>query len=328
MGGPYGAFTPEAEAALRLSVLQTNNLVLRNIYYADYANGNDGNVGTTRALAVKTLAQAYALCDAGLNDAVVVVPNGAGSGFQRISSTFTWSKASTHLIGAGNGVSSSPRASIRPTSGATAFTPLITWSANGCLITNMGFWSGFSTGTTSQICINLTGNYNRFQDCHIVGMADATSAGNAGSRSLKIGSGGSGENEFVRCTIGIDTVTRGAANASIEFAGATPRNKFVDCVLRELGSDGTPLFIIGTGAGCMDRDQLFQNCAFIAQIKSTGTAMTALASLPASAGGMLVFQYCTTVGVTDFGDATTEGQCYVDGAAPTAASSQVAVNPT
>jgi len=63
---------------------------------------------------------------------------------------------------------------------------------------------------------------NVFQNCQIAGMGDGESAASAGSRSLKIGSSGSGENLFEDCVIGLDTVTRSAANASVEFAGATP----------------------------------------------------------------------------------------------------------
>jgi hypothetical protein len=57
--------------------------------------------------------------------------------------------------------------------------------------------------------------------------------------------------------------------------------------------------------------------------------MSALATLPASAGGLLLMKDCTLVGITEFGtNATSLGQIYVDGAAATAATSGIAVNPT
>jgi hypothetical protein len=204
----------------------------------------------------------------------------------------------------------------------------MTVSASGCLFQNIGLWSGFTTGTTSQICLTVTGSYNKFDTCHIAGMADTESADHAGSRCLKIGSSGSGENEFVNCTIGVDTVTRSAANASIEFAGGTPRNKFIGCINRILTDDATALGILGTGASCMDRDQTFIDCQFINQVKSTGTAMTALVTLPASAGGLILLDRCTVVGVTDlFSDSTTAAQMYVDGGPPTSTTSGLAINP-
>ena len=328
-GVTYGSFTPETYDELRSQIQQETGILVRTFYWADYANGLDTNLGTSRTDALKTLSAAYAKCEAGKNDAVVVVSTGASAGFQRLSAAFTWSKAATHLIGVSNGISSSPRASIRPTSGVTAFTPLFTLSASGCLIQDIGFWSGFTTGTTAQLGVVVTGSYNRFVRAHIVGMADAESAADAGSRSIKIGGSGAGENEFINCTFGVDTVTRSAANASVELVGATPRNKFVDCTFRFMTSAATPLGIIGSAAGCIDRDTTFIRCTFINAIKSTSTVMDGLSTLPASAGGMLVLKDCTLVGITEFGtDATTRGQIYVDGAAPTAATSGVAVNPT
>jgi len=57
--------------------------------------------------------------------------------------------------------------------------------------------------------------------------------------------------------------------------------------------------------------------------------MNGLSTLPASAGGLLLMTNCTLVGITEFGtDATSRGQIYVDGAAPTAGTSGIAVNPT
>ena len=77
------------------------------------------------------------------------------------------------------------------------------------------------------------------------------------------------------------------------------------------------------------RWQLFDNCSFINNVQSTSTTMNGLTTLPASAGGLLLMKNSTLVGITEFGtDSTTRGQVYVDGAAPTAATSGIAVNPT
>ena len=57
--------------------------------------------------------------------------------------------------------------------------------------------------------------------------------------------------------------------------------------------------------------------------------MNGLATLPASAGGLLLIKDSTMVGITEFGtDATTRGQIYIDGASVVAATSGIAVNPT
>lgn len=300
-----------------------------NVYYCDYANGSDNNDGLTAATATQTLSAAYGLATSGNNDVIVLVGNGAANGSQRLSAAFTWAKNATHLLGVTAPVLYSQRARIAPTAAVTAFTPFFTISGNGCIFENIQWFHGFDTGTTAQINMVLTGSRNFFRNCHIAGMGDAASAQDAGSRSLKIGSSGSGENVFESCVIGIDTVTRTAANASIEFTAATTRNVFRNCLFPFMTSAATPLGYIGSASGCMDRHQVFENCSFINAIKSTSTTMDALGTLAASAGGLLLFKNSTLVGITEFGtDATTRALCYVDGGAPTAATSGIAVNPT
>lgn len=298
-----------------------------NAIYVDPVNGND-NSGTGEINApVATLSVGYGLATSGNNDVIYLVGNGATTGTARLSATFTWAKNATHLVGVSSGVSLSNRSRIAPTSGATAFTPFFTVSGSGCLFQNIQWFDGFGTGTTSQIGLSVTGGRNLFQGCHIAGMGDAESAASAGSRTLKIST--TGENMFVDCTIGIDTVTRTAANASVEFSGGAPRNQFVRCVFPFMTSAATPLGIIVSAAAGSDRFQFFNDCVFINAINSTSTTMSGLATLAASMGGMLLFKDATLVGITEFGtDATSLAQIYVDGGTVTAATSGIAVNPS
>jgi len=301
-------------------------ITVGNIIYLDPANGNDSNDGLSFANAKASLSGAYALTTSGKNDVIVLVGNGQASGSVRLSSAFTWSKDATHLIGVAAPTRVAGRARIAPTSGATAFTPFMTISGDGCLFQNIHWFHGFSTGTASQICLTITGERCFFKNCHIYGMGDQTSADSAGSRSVKIGSGGNGEHTFVDCTIGGDTVTRGAANASVEFAGATPRNSFYNCTFPFMADASTPLGIIGSGSGNMDRWQLFKDCSFINAVGSTSTTLDAVATLAASSGGLLFMKSCTAVGITDWAtDVTTETQIWLDGAAPTALTSGIAL---
>ncbi|MFA9205012.1 MAG: hypothetical protein ACEQSH_01005, partial [Bacteroidia bacterium] len=196
-------------------------------------------------------------------------------------------------------------------------------TGNGCIFANISLFNGFSTGGANQICWTDNGSRNYYYNVNYFGMADA------GSRSLKIGSAGSGENTFDSCTIGGDTVTRSAANASLELAGGTPRNRFRDCIFPFQTSAATPLGILGTGASCIDRWNTFENCSFINNIKSTSTTMTVLASLTnASPGGLLLHKNSTLVGITDFGDTNALANSYVDGGPPAAATTGIAVNPS
>jgi hypothetical protein len=218
-------------------------------------------------------------------------------------------------VGISSGVNISNRSRIAPSTGTTAFTPYFTVSGSGCLFSNIQWFMGFGTGTTSQIGMLVTGGRNMFVDCHIAGMGDNESAQSAGSRSLKIT--GTGENMFVNCVIGIDTITRTAANASLELGGATPRNQFIGCTFPFMTSSATVLGILGTGNGCVDRFTSFENCSFQNAVGSTSTAMTVLGSFTtASPGGLIILRNCGVVGCTDWGDANFLANTRVDMAAP------------
>ena len=297
-----------------------------NYYFVDPANGADGNEGSVE-LPLATLDGALDKCTAGNNDVVILIGDGATTNTARLSATLTWDKNATHLIGITAPTGVAQRARIAPTAGASAFTPMVNVTASGCYFANFSLFHGFGTGTTAQICWVDAGGRNYYENVNFGGMGDAASAGSAGSRSLKI-SGTTGENTFVRCTVGLDTIARGAANASLEFASGTPRNRFIECMFPFQASAGTPLGILTSAAAAMDRWQSFERCVFINNVESTSTTMTALVTLAASSGGLVLLKDCTTVGVTDvFSDATTAGQMYVDGGAPTAATTALAVAP-
>lgn len=315
--------------------------------WCDPVNGSDGNYGNTPTQAVATLYAAHYRATSGNNDVVVLIGNGAASGTARLSlanaqvwdstataGTLVWSKNATHLIGIGAPTRVAQRARIAPPSGTYTVTTFgsanfITVTGNGCYFSNFSVFNGFSTGGAAQIAWTDTGSRNCYANVNIFGMADAGSAGDAGSRSVKIGASGSGESTWIDCVIGGDTVTRTAANASLELAGGTPRNSFIRCTFPFMTSAATPLGILGTGNACVDRWTLFQDCTFINNIKSTSTVMTVLASFTtASPGGLLLHKNSTLVGITDYGDTNGLANTYVDGGTVTAATTGIAVNPT
>jgi len=338
-----GAFTADDKALINSNFATLYGLTQGqgSVYFCDALNGKDFYNGLAPTPAgdgvtgpKATLVGAYNACSAlststGQNDTVAILANGGTGATQRIDSAFTWAKGATHLVGICSPVMISQRARMAPSSTTTAFANFFTVSANGCSFQNLAWFDGFTTGTTAQICMTVTGSRNYFNRCHIAGMGDTTSAADAGSRSLKIGSSGSGENLFENCTIGLDTVTRAAANASVEFAGATPRNMFRDCVFPFMTSSATVLGILGTGNGCVDRFNQFTRCTFINAIKSTSTAMTALLSFTtASPGGMVIFKDCAMVGVTKFGDTNGLANSYIDMPAVSASAGGLMANPS
>jgi hypothetical protein len=310
-------------------------------------NGLDGNGGNSPSQALATLYQAHNKAVAGRNDVVVLIGNGAASGSARLSlanaqtinpaattGVLNWTKNATHLVGVAAPTRVAGRARIAPPTGTYTQATFgsgnfVTVSASGCFFSNVSLFHGFSTGGVNQICWTDTGSRNAYANVDFGGMGDAASAADAGSRSFKLGAAGSGEASFYGCTFGLDTVTRGAANASLEFAGGTPRNVFEDCTFLMDASASTPFHILGTGAACIDREQIFRNPVFLNAIKSAGTTITAVGSLTnASPGGLILLKNPTSVGATKYGDTNFLANSYVDGGAPTQATTGLAVNPS
>ena len=289
--------------------------------FLDPLNGNDSNDGTapTSVLgsnggAVSTLAAAYALATAGHNDIIFLVSDGTTGSSARLSASFTWAKNATHLIGYCSPTLFGQRARIATPlvlAATSANTPFMTISANGCMFMNLEYYMGFSTGQAAQIGILLTGSQNYFKNCQIAGIADALSAADAGSRSLKMNGK---ENLFEDCVIGVDTVARGAvANATLELYGGTTRNVFRRCSFPFFTTASNPLGILGTGAACVDRFNVFDMCTFLNAIKSSSVAMTALLSFTSSTpGGAIIFKDCAMIGVTKFGDTNGLANSYLD----------------
>lgn len=311
-------------------------------YFVNPATGSDANDGKSPQNPLATLYQAHNLMTSGNNDVCVLIGNGGSSGTARLSKalaqtitpaatagTLAWTKNACHLIGETAPTMVSQRARIAPPTGTYTVTTFgsanfITVSAQGCVFANFQVYNGFSTGGANQIAWTDSGGRNYYYNVQFGGMADAGSANSAGSRSLKI-TGTEGENTFVNCTIGLDTVTRTAANASLEFAAGSPRNTFRGCTFPFQTSDAGALGITSTS---MDRWQLFDGCAFINNTKSTSTTMTALCTLGAATGGMIVMKNCITVGMTDlFTNSTTAGQMFIDMPAPSDSAGGLAVPP-
>lgn len=323
-------------------------LTTGNVIFVDPVNGNDGNIGSADQ-PMQTLYGGHYRARDGYNDVVVLVGNGQSSGSARLSlanaqvwtpaataGTLNWTKNAVHLVGMAAPTLTAQRARIAPPTGV--YTQATFGSGNfvvvtgsGCQFINLSLFNGFSTGGTNQICWTDNGQRNYYNNVNFGGMADAASAADTGSRSVKIGSGGSGEHTFVNCVFGLDTVDRSVANASLELAGGTPRNNFYNCIFPMRATNAGVLSILGTGAACIDRYQNFDRCKFINAMGSGATAQTVIVSMTnASPGGLLLMDQCTLVGntSTNWGDANAMAVMYVNGGSPTAATNGIAINPT
>lgn len=285
-----------------------------NYFFVNETTGSDGNTGQADN-PFATLTQALAKCTAGNNDVVFL------TGTVHVTAAVAWSKNNTHLVGLCS-PSANDRARISQT-GSTVFTPLVNVTAQGCIFLNIGTFHGFANAST-QICWTDAGGRNYYGNCQFLGGGDATAAAQAGMRSLLI-SGSTGENVFESCSIGLDTVVRATNNnASLEFTGGSPRNRFVDCIFQALVSNASDVHVT-VGSGGIDRYALFKRCTFLNATDSTGTAMSVAFTVNASAGGSVILQECCSHGATVY---ATTGPIYVQGSVPTGNTSGLAVAAT
>jgi len=288
-----------------------------NSFWVDETNGSDGNTGGPQD-PLKTLTQALALCTSNNNDVVYLV------GTVHVTATVAWNKNRTHLIGLGPTLDSEARARISQT-GSTVFTPLVNVTGAECIFSNIGAFHGF-VDLTAQICWAEAGQRNQYFHCAFLGMGNATGgASQTGSRSLTVGGvGGNGESTFINCIIGLDTITRSAANASLEIINGSPRNVFRNCIFPCLSSSASAL-LITVGASGMDRWALFDKCSFLNCVETGGTTLSAAIIANASAGGAVCIQDCFSLGSTAV---ATTGPVYITGNVPVATTSGIAIKAT
>lgn len=268
----------------------------------------------------------------GKNDAVIVsqdwidgLTDSASSCTIRLDAVMVWDKHAAHLIGLQPSFADmfiSPRARIAPTASTTAFANFFTITGVGCLFRGIEWFHDFTTDTTAQIAVTLKGARNVFHRCHIVGCANDDSA----ARSLKImipASGNRGEDLFVDCVFGCDTIVRTTASAQLEISGGVgtqiPRLWFEDCKFLSWATSGSPLMITA-GSQAIDRFAYFRNCQFI----NWGTALTHLGTFNATQNGVFMFENPALWGMPDFGSTAV---VKVLGYAPSAGAG-IAVAPT
>lgn len=288
-------------------------LAVGNSWFVNETTGNDTNPGTS-ASPFKTLTAALAAATSNNSDVVYV------QGTIHISATLNWNKDNVSLVGLA-APSNNCRARISQT-GSAVFTPLVNVTAQNCIFANLGTFHGFADAST-QICWAEAGGRNYYSNVEFFGGGNATAAAQAGMRSLTVA--GNGENQFVGCTIGLDTVVRATnTNASLEFLSGTPRNVFRSCLFQALVSDAADVHVT-VGADGIDRYVLFDSCAFMNAVESTGTAMSAAITANASAGGAVLVQNAFSFGATAL---ATTGPVYVTGNVPVATTSGIAIKAT
>jgi protein-disulfide isomerase len=276
-------------------------------FYVDPANGSNSNDGLTPKTAVAAVATAYAKTTSGNNDVVFFI---AGATSDQPAATITWANSYTHLIGLSSPVPGvGQRCRIVGTAG-NDLTSVVTVTGDGCIFRNVQI-ANFGDADVDAGAAVVSGSRNAFYNVFFAGMGHATPGARAGSYSLTV----SGEeNHFERCSIGLDTIVRAAANAELVIATGAARLTFWDCRILSQSSTAGKLAVDVNG---LDRFLEFKDCLF--QNFSTNWAQAldnAIDDDVATTHYIILRGACQFVGFTGIADTVT--YIYGAGAAPNA----------
>lgn len=293
---------------------------LSNVYIVDPVNGSDSNPGTTFQQPLATIAAAYALCTTNQNDVVLVV---GGPTQNAPAAAIDWAKSYTHLVGLSADLPGVGQRTRLVGTAAVDSAYIVDFQGNGCIVRNIQFFQGNDAASDSGAVI-VSGSRNHFVNCFFAGMGHATAAARAGSYSLKITGA---ENTFERCTVGLASMLRAAANAELWLTGECNRNKFVDCEIVSW-SVTAGKFLVKLDASAVPYTLVFRECIFNnlnSNNGASGTVLTDAISDAATPFHQIILHNCTGVGFTGWGNVVT----YIYGAGPVpAAGYGISVNPT
>lgn len=264
-----------------------------NIYYVDAANGSDtANAGKRQNDAFKTVTTAHAAMTADQDD-VLVIAGESATGRTSEAAAITWSKRRTHIIGNGPARRINSRNGVAAGYSGGTTTAVFTITGNNCSFSNISF----ATFNDNNLLVEIQSDYNTFRNVHFQGIGNDTTGDDADARSLYLNA--SEENEFYNCTIGLDTVTRSAANSSLELSGSCARNKFFDCDFPMFADAATPTWIKADTGNAYERFMLLDRCNFYNPDGSSSTTLTIGFDLSTTGNGDIYMRGCDWRGATD-----------------------------
>lgn len=241
-----------------------------NVFYVDPNSGNDATNGGRRADDAFATAEQVISAMTAAQDDVAVFAGTNSTGRTNESNRIDFSKRRCHFIGNGALRKINPRNGVGAGSSLTGETTnaLVTISANDQTFVNMSF----ATFQDNDIDVDITAPYNTFVNVHFQGIGVAAAGDAAGARALRIT--GADENEFYNCTVGIDTVTRSAANSLLEQTGTVARTKYVGTDFLSFGDAATPTWVKADTGNCYERYLKFIDCSFNNPDNASSTTMT------------------------------------------------------
>lgn len=275
--------------------------VVGNIFYIDANGGSDtANDGTSPDKAYKTLGKAYSSCVSFNYDVIVVAPT---ANSVTVEASIVWAKSFITVIGATAPVPTAQRARIG--FGTSAATPCL--SITG--ISNRFINLKLVVEEDVNVLVSIGGARNYFCNVDFAGICNTTTGDDTAARCLVI-QDDSGENYFLGCNFGVDTVLNSADNAIVEIIGTTSnaRNVFEDCTFKVVADNAGPRFVLFTGSYSAECTQIFKHCLFL-NTRGGTTTLTVGMTIPASTNGKIILDSCAIIGVTDWADVYTSLYC-------------------
>ncbi|KKL86595.1 hypothetical protein LCGC14_1943180 [marine sediment metagenome] len=269
------------------------------------AGSDSANSGTSRDDAFATVAKGLSRATADQDDVVLITPS-SSTGRTSEASEINWNKRRTHLIGSTSPLMSSPRAGM--SFGSSVATPSLTISTRSCIFKNITV-AQFND-VENNVLVELTGSYNYYEGVHFQAFGNALTGDDAAAKGVHLS--GSDENVFNRCTFGLDTVIRTAANYTLAFAAGTANsnNSFYGCNFVMIADADAPRHISTAdgGGSALNRWAMFENCMFNCNADlNSGTTQTDVGSFDTipDAGGTPIFKDCVQVGHTGWANTLT-----------------------
>lgn len=270
--------------------------VVGNIFYVDANAGSDtANNGTEFNKAFKTLGTAYAACTSFNYDVIIVAPS---ANAVTTEASITWSKSYITVVGATAPVYIGPRARIGW--GTSATSPCLAISGMGNRFINLKL----VVEEDVNVLVSITGERNYFANVNFAGICNTTTGDDTAARCVTITD--AGENYFLGCAFGVNTVLNSAANALVELNGANSvaRTKFEDCLFDIVCDNAGPRFVLFTGAYSSECWTWFKDCMFL-NTRGGTTTMTVGITVPASVNGRIILDNSWFLGVTDISSIVT-----------------------
>lgn len=251
-GGPGSTLSFEQNIAAAGSPLPVSTP--GDNFWLDPVNGDDDNSGLSPALAVKTLAAAYALTTNNHNDVV----NCIGGATELVpTAALNWSNSYTHFLGWCADNPDGMRCRIEA-SAAADLANILTISGNGCIFKNLKLANAKDANSATNTLV-VSGARNHLINVFAAGPIHATPAARNDSMAMSLTGE---ENRFTNCSFGVTTIVRGAAYlGEVQLSGDNKRNYFDHCFFSHYcETAAVPLVnVLATSDWTIFEDCLFHN---------------------------------------------------------------------